>query len=363
MIEEEYWYWLCNIDEMWQGKIKNIIERFETPEKVYYAKAEQFEGIPGINCKDIERIVNSREYISSKLGLDYLEKKNIKFIHLGHKEYPKRLETLTDKPYSLYVKGNLPPEDKYNIAVVGARACTGNGKETARQIGKVLTDYGIGTISGMARGIDSFSHKGTLESGGNTYAVLGCGIDICYPRENIELYDQIIHNGGVISEYPLGSRPIPWRFPHRNRLISGLSDGIVIVEAKERSGSLITINFALEQGKEIFAVPGRINDPLSSGCNRLIKSGAVILTKPLDILEELGIDINNKCEQTVNNNYMLEKELEVVYSCLSLLPKNFHTIIEETEMKSSDLFGILVRLQLMGLIDEPIKSHYIKKMQ
>ena len=358
MTEEQYWFWLCNIKNMWQGKIKKLLTKFKNPKDIFHADEKHFWGL-GISQNEINMIVHAQRFHRTREQMDKMHEKNIRFISLESKSYPEKLKVLEDKPYSLYIKGQLPDESIQNIAIIGARACTLNGKQTAKKLGENLARHGVNIISGMARGIDSFGHRGALAGGGNTFAILGCGVDICYPRENIELYEQISKQGGIISEYPLGTQPYPWQFPHRNRLISGFSDGVVLVEAKEKSGSLITIEYALNQGKDVFVVPGRMEDPLSQGCNRLIKSGAAILMDTEDILEELKISKCFNCEENVKNHKALEKELELVYSCLSLFPKEIHTLIEETGKSINELLGILIRLELMGLAEEPVKNHYI----
>lgn len=193
-------------------------------------------------------------------------------------------------PEGIYVNGNLPDPGLPAVAMVGARKCSSYGKAQAEYFAKTLAEYGVQIISGLAYGIDSYSHQGALLGKGRTFAVMGCGADLCYPRENQALYRKIIETGGgILSELPSGTPPRPWNFPNRNRLISALSDLVLIVEARERSGSLITADFALEQGKSVMAVPGRVNDALSEGCNRLLAQGAGVAWSVQAVLDELGI--------------------------------------------------------------------------
>jgi DNA processing protein len=193
---------------------------------------------------------------------------------------------------------------------------------------------------------------------------MGCGADICYPRDNIELYERVMESGGIISDYPLGTEPVGWRFPLRNRIISGLVDKIIVVEAKEKSGSLITVEYGLEQGKDIFAVPGRVGDALSSGCNRLIKDGAGIVISPKDIIKDMNIEINcgNTSKISKKNKLVLEKDLETLYSCVDLFPKNIQQLMEETGKDSVEIIQKLVKLQMMNLVEEPAKNYYSRKI-
>ena len=217
---------------------------------------------------------------------DYMKNNDIKIITLLDKEYPEKLKNIYDKPKVLYAKGNIKLLNEQSVAIVGCRDCSNYGKNIARKLSYSLAKENICIISGLAKGIDTFSHIGALEAGGKTIAVIGSGLDYVYPYENKDLYERILKNDGlIVTEYNLGTKPERLNFPARNRIISGLSDAIVIVEAKEKSGALITAEFALEQGKEVLAVPGNINSINSKGTNCLIKDGAVIVTDYKDVLE------------------------------------------------------------------------------
>ena len=224
----------------------------------------------------------------------------------------------------------------------------------------MLATNGIQVISGLARGIDGEGQYGAVHANGASFGILGCGVDICYPEENRKLYELIQDKGGLISEFAPGIQARPAHFPMRNRLISALSDKLIVVEAKKRSGSLITVDFALEQGKEVFGVPGRITDALSEGVNNLLKIGAGVLTRPEDILEEFDISSLGKCTKEEKNNFLLAEKENMLYSMLDLQPKNIHYIIEETGMDVSAVSEILLELQMKGLIVEYGKNHYAK---
>ena len=207
--------------------------------------------------------------------------------------FPERLREIPESPGCIYLKGRLPDPVEMTVGIIGARDGTEYGKMVARTLAKELSEYGISIISGMAYGIDTAAHEGALLGGGKTYAVLGCGVDICYPAINKKLYSKIQEEGGIISEYPEGSPPLPHHFVARNRLIAGLSDILIVVEAKERSGTFITVDRALEQGKQVFVVPGRITDPLSRGCNKLLMEGASLCLSKEDILSCFSIEAGN----------------------------------------------------------------------
>ena len=219
------------------------------------------------------------------------ESKGIRFVFCGEKKYPKRLLKIPDYPFGLYYTGKLPSEEKPVVSVIGARECSEYGRKCAEIFGKTLAEYGVSVVSGMARGVDGIAQRSALEAGGESFAVLGCGVDICYPSENAGVYEDLKKKGGILSEFPPGTEPKSNLFPARNRIISGICDLLLVVEARKKSGTYITVCQALEQGKEIFAVPGRITDGLSDGCNKLIAEGAGIAANPMMVLEALwGVD-------------------------------------------------------------------------
>ena len=274
--------------------------------------------------------------------------------------YPERLRNISSPPYALFVKGKLPREDMKTVAIVGARECTPYGEIMAREFAKKLAQEGVQIISGMARGVDSAGQGGALEVGGVSFGVLGCGVDICYPREKIGLYMDLQEHGGVISEFPLGTKPLPQYFPARNRINSGLADTILVMEAKEKSGSLITADMALEQGKDVYALPGPVNSRLSKGCNYLIKQGAGIILSPEELLADLGIYQDSKKENTEQIKLLLESTEKLVYSCLDLQPRNLECLFNMTKISVVELTDILMRLQLRGIVKEIAKNYYVR---
>ena len=277
------------------------------------------------------------------------------------KEYPKRLQCYEDMPGVLHVRGHLPEEKKKTVAIVGARACSAYGAQQAYLFAKKLAEHGVQVISGLARGIDSRAHIGALDAGGKTFAVLGCGVDICYPPEHVQLEERILREGGgVFSEFDLGTPPYARNFPKRNRIMSGLPPLPLVVEAKAKSGSLITASYALEQGKTVYAVPGRVGDALSEGCNRLIADGAGVAYSIEPLLEELKIQDGFPEDFTQKNKIRLASQEEMVYSCLDLHPKNLEDIVREIPLSAREITGLLLKLELKGLIEEPVKNYYAR---
>ena len=286
---------------------------------------------------------------------------NIRCITKDDPEYPVKMKQYPSMPNKLYAKGRLPLAEKPAVAVIGARMCSPYGRIQAFRYAKVLSEAGIQIISGMALGIDSEGHKGALEGKMPTFAVLGSGVDVCYPRANRKLYERILwEGGGVISECPPGTQPMPWCFPARNRIISALADAVLIVEAKENSGSLITAGFALEQGKMVYAIPGAVTDALSRGCHKLIYDGAGIAYSPEIILEELEICTKTDIKSDEKKDRGLASELNMVYSCLELRPKNVDYIVRKTGFSPGQVSNYLIELMLQGLITECGKHYYTR---
>ena len=275
--------------------------------------------------------------------------------------YPARLKELPGMPKQLYYIGSFPDDAKPTAAIVGARLCSPYGRIQAFNYGKFLSEHGVQVISGMAAGIDAEGHKGALEGGTPTFAVLGNGVDICYPSSSRGIYRRIPEkNGGIISEYEPGTKGRAYYFPARNRIISGLADLVLVVEAKEKSGSLITAACALEQGKMVYAIPGAVNDALSRGCHKLIYDGAGIAYSPEILLDEWGLSVKKKTNLSEKSKLGLATDLDLVYSCLDLRPKNLDHIIRKTGFSPGKTAGILGQLILMELVKETGRQYYIR---
>ena len=358
----KYKYWLSNIYGLWNGK-KIIFRKNDiSAEELYYMEENSIRKINGLTEKDIEIILKSRiEWeIDEKWG--QFSMSGYSFISVEDKVYPERLRKIIDPPYSLYYKGSLPDNRKASVAIVGARGRSAYGESVAKDIGRRLAKSGINVISGMARGIDRDSHMGAIDGDGSTYAVLGCGVNKCYPRENKFLYDLLPEKGGIISEYPLNTEPLPIYFPQRNRIISGLSDVVVVVEARLKSGSLITADYALEQGKDVYVVPGRVCDSLSQGCNALIKQGANILNDLEEFVKEVTDSNSNEYVQMDFRKNLLEKEESLVYSLLDFRPIGIGTLMEKLPYQLSELLTILESLEGKGFIRETIPNYFVREL-
>ncbi len=355
-----YEYWFAAIPGVSDRKKRLLREEYGEGKAVYYIEEMRLRMHQFLEDKETEAILRARKGHDVEKEWRELEKKNIRFVPYFADEYPKRLLQIDDVPYALYVKGKLPAEDCLSIAIVGARKCTPYGEELALEYGECLAANGIQVISGMAKGIDGAGQRGALNSGGETYGVLGCGVDICYPREHIGLYMDMQVKGGVLSEQPPGRPPLPVYFPMRNRIISGLSDVILVMEARERSGSLITADLALEQGKDVYALPGPVTSRLSQGCHGLLRQGAGILISPQDLLEELGVGSQQTEQKSDKIKKVLENHENVVYSCLGLFPKGICDLTEETGLRVQELMDCLITLEIKGYIREISKNHYIK---
>ena len=261
-----------------------LLQRYKTPEKIYTLNKEEILQIKGFNEILAENISCKEKRENLEKQLECLQKQNIKVITIEDKDYPKILKTIYDYPVSIYVKGNEKILNIPAIGIVGCRESSSYGRKVAQYFAYHLSKRNINIISGLAKGIDSQSHIGAIKAKGNTIGVIGNGLDMVYPKENQYLYDKIIEeNGAIISEYPLGTKPEKMNFPARNRIISGMSQGILVVEAKKKSGTLITVDFALEQGRNVYVVPGNIDEMNSVGTNDLIKQGAQIVTSYRDI--------------------------------------------------------------------------------
>ena len=291
--KNKYWIWFSFLKDIGSIKKQKLLKRFHTPKDIYTATELELLKVDGIGDNTVKSILNSKNNRVLENHLEYLEKNGINFITIEDDEYPKALKEIYDYPISLYIKGNVELLKEKCIAVVGCRDVSDYGIKASKYFAYNLARNDICIVSGLAKGVDSFAHIGALIQekdrnnikGVRTIAVLGNGLDSIYPKENQELANMILEYGGaIISEYPLGTKPEKMNFPARNRIVSGLSLGTLVIEAKEKSGTLITVDFALEQGRDVFVVPGNINSLNSVGTNRLIKEGAQLVNCYEDIL-------------------------------------------------------------------------------
>lgn len=260
MEDLKYWVWLSKIEGLGSIKTQRLLEKYCNPKEIWKLKKEDLVKVEGIGIKIAEEILDEKYRCGLEKEVEYMKENNIELISIQDKDYPEKLKTLYDKPISLYIRGNKELLNEFSLAIIGCRENSNYGNEVARAVTKGVARKNIITVSGLAKGIDSICHKETLLAGGKTIAVIGSGLDIIYPYENNNLAQEIIKKGGtIVTEYPIKTKPQKMNFPARNRIISGLSDGIIVIEAKKKSGTMSTVDFALDQGKNIFAIPRQYN--------------------------------------------------------------------------------------------------------
>lgn len=366
-----YWYWFANIPGIGVKTQKKLLDYFIHPSVIYNTSEKEMNAL--LSKKQCEALFMSKNEKIINASASRLIQKKINFFHRESPEYPERLSQLYDAPSLLYYIGRLPDFSKPILAIVGARRATMYGRKMAREFSAKLAQQGIQIVSGMAAGVDAAGHMGALDVGGYTVGILGGGIDTIYPVENFNLYQKVYENGGVISEYNIGISPQKWMFPMRNRLISAIADGIFVTEAGERSGSLITADQGLEQGKDIFALPGRITDHLSQGCNYLISQGATLVRTPEDIIETIAEkgNIVNKKEKTTSTTEKLSdshkffcqnKKEEKLYSLFDEIhPVTFQNLLENSGLSAFELQHILMKFELKNIIYQIEQNVYLRK--
>ncbi len=358
--EEKYVYWLASIRNLTHMKKREILLKVNNIEEIYDVEFLKKHPFIGLSDTEIEILQLAKKSWDLEREYSKLQEKEIKMVSCLQSKYPMRLRPYQDAPFALFYKGELPEEERKTVAIVGARRCSPYGEKYASEYAQLLARCGVQVISGLAKGIDGIAQRATLEAGGTSFGVLGSGIDICYPREHIGLYHDLTEQGGVISELPLGIQPLPLHFPLRNRIISGLSDAVIIIEAKERSGSLITADLALEQGKEVYALPGMVSSELSKGCHELIKQGAGLLNNPTEFMQEMGICEQITSRKTKENKKVLETKEKLVYSCLCVDAKPIDWILSRSQLSIQEVVNILVSLELKGYAKEISRNYYVK---
>jgi DNA processing protein len=373
----KYWVALKWVEGVGNVGFKALLEAFGTPQKVFEAPLSMIKAVPGIGDKTAPQIKSFKDWKKVEKELEFADRTCVSIVTSQDPLYPSQLLSTYDYPAFLYVKGHLK-EDDVNVAVVGSRTASTYGKFTTERLCRELVLRGITVISGLARGIDSAAHRGALSGKGRTIAVLGCGLDVVYPPENEKLFTEISLQGALISEFPFGTPPNAPNFPTRNRIISGISLGVVVVEASEKSGSLITARIALEQGREVFAVPGSIDSSGSRGTNKLIKQGAKLIENVEDILEEILPQVTRapklvKPDQrqkqpddqqkilTSSPDLVLKETEKTVWQVLSQKPVHIDQIITSTGLTAHEVLVILLNLELQGLIEQKPGKTYMRK--
>ncbi len=373
----KYWIALKWVEGVGNVGFKTLLNAFGSPQRVFAATFSMIEAVPGIGAKAARQIKDFADWEKVEKELECARRTGVDIITSHDPLYPRGLANIYDNPPYLYVKGSLRDDD-INVAFVGSRMASAHGLFTTERLCRELALRGVTIVSGMARGIDSAAHRGALAGRGRTIAVLGCGLDVIYPPENEKLLSDIAANGAVLSEFPFGAPPNAPNFPARNRIISGISLGVVVVEAGEKSGSLITARIALEQGREVFAVPGSIDVSGSRGTNKLIKQGAKLIENIDDILEEIlpqagrtpvsakktasrdGAVVHAAKRETVPERQFTETE-KALWQVISQKPVHIDQIITSTGRTAAEVLSSLLSLELKGAIEQKPGKIYVRK--
>ena len=355
--ELKYWVGFSRMPGIGRVKISQLLEHFTTLEHAWKASTGELRKA-GLDSKSADTIVNMRPRISLDAEMESLKRYKVKVLTCGSATYPQRLKEIYDYPPVLYVRGNPLPEDETCLAVVGTRRATVYGRQVTEEIVSDLARNKVTIVSGLAKGIDSIAHRAALEAGGRTIAVFACGLDIVYPAENANLAREIMEHGALISEYPLGIRPKADNFPRRNRIMSGLSLGVLVVEAGESSGALITANQALEQNRDVFAVPGSILSPASRGTNHLIQEGAKLVRNHVDILEELNLAM--VAQQLEMKEILPADETEsLLLKQLSAEPTHIDEVCRHSRLTPALVSSTLTMMELKGMVKQVGGMNYV----
>ncbi len=373
----EKWLRLIRADSVGATTFAKLIKHFGSADRALGASVSELAKIDGVGFKTAERIAATHGKFDVTAELELAQKLGIWIINVDDERYPPALKQIYDPPPVLYIKGSLSREDNLAISIVGSRRCSLYGQEQSSRLAHFLSSAGFTICSGMARGIDTAAHQGALSAGGRTIAVQGCGLENIYPPENKKLFELIAESGACISELPLGYEPLSENFPPRNRIIAGLSLGTIIVEAGFRSGALITARAALENNREVMAVPGKIDSPLSKGAHQLIKQGAKLIESVEDVMEALGYigeqledhvsTAAEKAAKSIETPLFDIKELKLsvpektIYECLNKEPQHIEQIIDDTDLAAGSVNAGLVSLRLKGLIKQLPGSLFVKR--
>ncbi|MCX5710001.1 MAG: DNA-processing protein DprA [Candidatus Omnitrophica bacterium] len=374
MLSQEAIDWLRLIltPEIGPRRGKSLLERFKTPKAILEACLGDIAEVENVGRAVAEKIVEGRKNVDIERQIKLIEKNNVRLIPVDSGFYPSNLKSIFDPPLVLFVRGEILPQDYFSIAIVGTRLASFYGRSMAEKLSSQLAEKGFTVVSGGARGIDTFSHQSALKMRGRTLAVLGCGLDISYPPENKRLFEEIAQKGAMISEFPLSAKPDRGNFPMRNRIISGLSLGVVVIEAPHKSGALITVTHANEQGREVFSVPGQANSFLSKGTNQLLREGAKLVESADDIIEELEPVLRSKVKEFKINYPEPERKEQIsagseligeeakVYSMISGNSVGLDGLIEKTDLDISKISDILLRLQLKKMIRQLPGKQFVR---
>jgi DNA processing protein len=356
-MDHYYWFALKSVPLIGNVTFRRLLEHFETPERVLGASADELGRVRGLSAAAIASLRSHEYRPSAEQECAAVARCGVRIVDFLSDHYPKVLLEIADPPPFLYVRGELRGVE-HAIAMVGSRRASTYGMMTTERLARELSERGVTVVSGMARGVDTAAHRGALKAGGRTIGVLGCGIDVVYPPENRSMFAEVAEKGALVSEFPMGATPLAENFPRRNRIISGLSRGVLVVEAMQKSGSLITAQYALEQGREVFAIPGNINCSSSKGTNQLIKQGAKLVESVDDILEELPPLPEKSVGGQEPPGFSLTPQEAGIYTLLAEAPLHIDDIIVKSELTVGDVSVILLRLELKGAVQQLPGKHF-----
>ncbi|UFS68572.1 DNA-processing protein DprA [Geomonas sp. RF6] len=352
-----HWFALKSVPQIGNVLFRRLLAHFGTPERALAATEAELSAVKGMNQGAISALRSHDGRAFAEAERDRVAAGKVAVVDILSPDYPKPLLEIADPPPFLYLAGTIAGYEPA-IAIVGSRRASPGGLAITTRLARDLAARGITVVSGLARGIDAAAHWGALKGGGRSIAVLGCGVDVVYPLENAVLYAELAARGGIVSEFSMGSEPIPENFPRRNRIISALCAGVLVVEAGEKSGSLITARFALEQGREVFAVPGNVNMSSSRGGNALIKAGAKLVERVEDILEELPYLSSRPATETSEPSFSFSPEEGKLYDLLRQAPLQIDDIIVQSALTVGEVSAILLRLELKGAIVQLPGKHF-----
>ena len=347
-----------NGSESFKRHFRILFSHLKSFEKIYNATENMLKGVPGLAKMSVNALLRIRGKYKPGMGMDRLQGKNVRLMTYWDADYPKKLREIELPPPLLYVEGDIKYDFDLSIGIVGTRRTGNYGLDQAQRFGKKLAQLGFTVISGGASGIDGRAHTGALESDGKTFAVFGCGIDMLFPQNHGKLFSRIAENGALISEFPPGSPPEPFRFPLRNRIIAGMSRGVLVVQAPIKSGALITSEYAMEMGREVMAVPGPVNNPTSEGSNQLICDGATMVQSPDDILNVYKLMLQDRKEEIKLPK--LEEGKQKIIETIGWEGKHIDDLTHELEIPVNVLSGLLLRLHLDGYIKEVGGKRYVR---
>jgi DNA processing protein len=369
MVDElRYWLALYYIKGLGQYGVHKLLSYFGSIKEILNADSRGLKA-SGLTNKGVhDNILAFDGWDEVEEQLDLLVKYNAQLVPFTSPEFPVNLKSVRGGPLLLFVRGSFKPEDQQAIGIVGTRRPTRYGQEVTSKLAGELARAGMVVVSGMARGIDTVAHRAALAAGQRTIAVLGCGVDVIYPPENTKTMKAIIGSGAVVSEYPMGTGPDARHFPRRNRIISGLSQGVIVIEAPEKSGALLTAQFAREQKRMVFGVPGNIQSGVSKGTNKMIREGALLVSGADDVLEALGRHVPPKGPEPAaaapvvpEAIKQLDPEEQQIYSALSADPIHVDTLVQKVKMPSHKILAVLLPLELNGLVEQQAGKMFVRK--